>query len=297
MKRVRSGFQPLDLPFFFLLVVFSVLAFLVAPGLGCVLGWSRALSLSVLVWATLRRTCRCCFLLRLVPRKTHSHCHTLVILTVERRICCSRFYHMQFLLFPRWPLRHARGFTLLWPVAKCGSSMSWRCRSSSFGWTRVFAAVLVGSCVGEELSDFVHGGVLASFRLDFAKCLFSSILVHNGKFNFTQATDCEVRGVSWGPPVPPSPLPPSPTRLEQERRVLEPGPGSPTTPGPAEPDWLAVPARARWWCTEDTLRGDVVQSDDVAWHKRWWTRQEKSRQVEWLHHSGGCTSTLAAAFP
>ena len=32
-KRVRSGFQPLDLPFFFLLVVFSVLAFLVALGI------------------------------------------------------------------------------------------------------------------------------------------------------------------------------------------------------------------------------------------------------------------------
>ena len=175
--------------------------------LGCVLGWSRALSLSVLVWATLRRTCRCCFLLRLVPRKTYSHCHTLVILTVERRICCSRFYHMQFLLFPRWPLRHARGFTLLWPVAKCGSSMSWRCRSSSFGWTHGYLQRCWWSCVGEELSDFVHGGVLASFRLDFAKCLFSSILVHNGKFNFTPATDCEVRGVSWGPPSPSSPPP------------------------------------------------------------------------------------------
>ena len=51
------------------------------------------------------------------------------------------------------------------------------------------------SRVGEELSDFVHGGVLATFRLDLAKCPIARILGHNGKFNFTPAHDCEVRGV------------------------------------------------------------------------------------------------------
>ena len=50
------------------------------------------------------------------------------------------------------------------------------------------------SRVGEELSDFVHGGVLATFRLDFAKCPISRILGHSRKFNFTPAHDCEVRG-------------------------------------------------------------------------------------------------------
>ena len=61
--------------------------------------------------------------------------------------------------------------------------------------TRVYLQLWWWGCVGGVLSDFVHGGVLASFRLDFAKFLFSSILGHNGKFNFTPAPDCEVRGV------------------------------------------------------------------------------------------------------
>ena len=83
----------------------------------------------------------------------------------------------------------------------------------------------------------------------------------------------------------------------QEALPREPSDFQISTPGAAEPDWLAAPARTRWWCTEDTLPGDVDQSDDFARHKRWWTRPEKSRQVEWLHHSGSWTSTLAATFP